>query len=89
MNANNEWSVTLAVDEIDGETEAEAFLVISGGGRMIGRGKARLNPADRDVQKIGAEIAVGRALSDLAHQLIHAAAVDIEGVTHEHTRLHI
>jgi hypothetical protein len=89
MNANSEWSLTMSVGEIDGETDAEAYLVISGGDRLIGRGKARLNPADRDVQKIGAEIAVARALSDLAHQLIHAAAVDIEGVTHEQTHLRV
>ncbi len=33
--------------------------------------------------KIGAEIAVARALSDLAHKLLHAAAFDVESMTHE------
>ena len=38
-----------------------------------GHGRARLNPADREVAKIGVEIAVARALSDLAHKLPFAA----------------
>jgi hypothetical protein len=33
------------------------------------------------VAEIGDELAVARALSDLAHQLLHAAVTDIEQVT--------
>jgi len=89
MNANKGWSVTGSVGEIDGDTDAEAYLAMPGDRWLTGRGKARLNPADRDVEKIGSEIAVARALSDLAHKLIHGAAVDVEGETHEHAHLHM
>ncbi len=89
VNAGNDWSVTLSVGEIDGETDAEAYLVTTGNDRLVGRGRARLNPADRNVTKVGAEIAVARALSDLAHRLLHAAATDIEGMTHERAHLHM
>ena len=45
-------------------------------------GLARLNPADRDVPEIGDEIAAARALSELGHLLLSAAADDLEAVTH-------
>ena len=32
---------------------------------------------------------MARALSDLAHKLLHAAAVDVEGMTHERAHLHL
>lgn len=37
---------------------------------------------------IGEQIAAARALSDLAGKLLHAAAADIEGITHERSHLH-
>jgi hypothetical protein len=39
------------------------------------------------VPEIGDEIAVARALIELAENLLHAAASDIEGVTSEKVRL--
>jgi hypothetical protein len=89
MTVNTQWSVSVYVSEADGETDAEARLVMDGDEHLTGRGKARLNPADRDVAKIGAEIAAARALSELAHKLLHAAAADVEGMTHERTHLHL
>ena len=50
---------------------------------LVGLGLARLNPADRDVLEIGDELAVARALSDLGHQPLDAAASDIEHITHQ------
>ncbi len=50
---------------------------------------ARLNPTDRGVEKIGAQIAVARALSDLAHKLLHSAAHEVEGMTHQRAHLHM
>jgi hypothetical protein len=37
--------------------------------------------------EIGDELAVARALSDLAHRLLEAAAADIEEFTHKAVRL--
>ena len=38
--------------------------------------------------EIGDELATARALSDLAHHLLDAAAEDIGSVTQEHVRLY-
>lgn len=87
MSTAKKWSVELLIDEHDGRTRAEARLHTQDPTHLIGIGTARLNPADRDVPEIGDELAVSRALADLAHQLLDAAANDIEGVTRTPARL--
>ncbi len=82
------WHVDVYIGEHEGETHAEARLRPEENVTLTGKGNARLNPIDRDVPEIGDELAVARALSDLAHKLLHAAADDIEGMTHERVRLH-
>ena len=89
MNANDHWSVSLSITEIDRQTHAEARLVMPGGDELVSRGGARRNPADQEVTLVGEQIAAARALSDLAGQLLHAAATSIEGMTHERTHLHL
>ena len=89
MNVNDDWPVSLSIAETDGQTRAEARLVMPGGDQLAGHGQARRNPADREVTRIGAQIAAARALSDLAGQLLHAAATAIEDVTHEQARLNL
>jgi hypothetical protein len=89
MGIGERWSVHLSAQESDGETLAVARLNMDGDEHLAGRGRARLNPLDQGVEKIGVEIAVARALSDLAHKLLHAAAVDVEDMTHERARLHL
>ena len=88
MNADDRWSMELFVAEIDGETDAEARLTKADNRHFAGRGKAKLDPADRDVAMIGEEIAIARALSDLSHKLLHSAAVGVESMTHEKARLY-
>ena len=85
----NDWPVRLSVDETDGQTRAEARLVTSGGDQLAGHGQARRNPADREVARIGAQLAAARAFSDLAGRLLHAAATAIEDSTHERAHLHL
>lgn len=87
MSTTKTWHVDLFIGERDGLTHAEARLRPDETVTLTGTGTARLNPADRDVPEIGDELAVARALSDLAHRLLHAAAEDIESLTHE--RVHI
>jgi Domain of unknown function (DUF1876) len=89
MTVSDLWSMTLSVQESDGETMATARLALEGDEQLVGRGRARLNPADQGVERIGAEIAMARALSDLAHKLLHAAAQDVEGITHQRAHLHM
>ena len=89
MNVNEDWLVSLSVAETDGQTRAEARLVIPGDEQLAGHGQARRNPTDREVSPIGAQIAAARALSDLAGQLLHSAAAAIEDSTHERAKLHL
>lgn len=89
MTTADHWSVELSVDETDGQTHAEAGLVTGDDDRLCGRGSARRNPADPNVTAIGEQIAIARALSDLAHKLLSSAAGQIEAITHERARLHM
>ena len=88
MNAGDRWSMEVSVGEIDGETDAEVRMIKIDNRNFSGRGKSKLNPADRKVSVIGEEIAIARALSDLSHKLLHSAAVGVESMTHEKARLH-
>ncbi|CAN3127449.1 DUF1876 domain-containing protein [Mycobacterium sp. smrl_JER01] len=83
IRAPKEWTVGVSVDEHDGQTRATAWLVWDET-HVTGVGLARCNPSDRDVPAIGDELAVARALSDLARRLLERTARDIETVTHEH-----
>lgn len=89
MNTTGDWSVRLSVSERDSCTDAEARLHASDGADLTGHGSAHRNPADQNVTKIGEELAVARALSDLAHLLMRAATADVEAVTHERAHLHM
>jgi len=90
MIASRRWSVEIFIDENEDErtTHAEARLHTNDKTHLIGRGTARRNPKDTEVAEIGDELAAARALSNLAHELIHAAASDIEQITEKHVRLH-
>jgi hypothetical protein len=81
MSTAKKWSVEIHIDEHESRTRAEARLHTADKTHLVGVGLARLNPADRDVPEIGDELAASRALADLAHQLLDAAASDIEGIT--------
>ena len=87
MIANKRWRVDIEIDEHEGRTRALAWLHNRDETALIGVGLARLNPADRDMPEIGDELAVARALSDLGHQLLDAAAGDIEQITHQPVHL--
>ena len=89
MNVNEDWPVSLSIAETDGQTRAEARLVMPGGDQLAGHGQARRNPADREMPRIGAQLAAARALADLAGQLVHAAATAIEDATHQQARLNL
>jgi hypothetical protein len=89
MSTTDQWTVRLSIIELDGQTNAEARLVMGDDNHLSGRGKARRNPDDPNVTRIGEEIAVARALADLAHHVLAAAAAGIESVTHERAQLHL
>jgi hypothetical protein len=91
MSAAKHWTVDIYLtektghDEFEGadsvKTHAEARLNNDNENALRGWGNARKNPIDRDVPQIGDELAAARALSDLAHRLLHVAAADIEAST--------
>ena len=76
------WTVQVTLDENGDDTLADAVLSIENKTELRGRGMSRRNPRDESEPRIGDELAAARALSDLAHQLLAAAASDIESKTH-------
>lgn len=89
MTETRRWSVDIYIDEHTDErkTHAEARLHTNDPTNLVGTGTAHRHPSDHEVAEIGDELAVARALSDLAHQLLHAAATDIESVTSKRAHL--
>lgn len=81
MDTIKRWRVDIVIDEHDGRTRAEARLHSRDETGLAGTGLARRNPRDVEVPEIGDELAVSRALADLAHQLLDAVVADIEQVT--------
>lgn len=82
------WTIELAIDENAEVTEAKAELRLDD--RVLGGwGRARRAPQDPERPHIGDELAVARALSDLAHQLVDAAAAEIEGFEGHRVNVHL
>lgn len=75
------WTVQVTLDEEGDDTRADATLSLDNKMEIRGHGMSRRNPSDESEPKIGDELATARALSDLAHQLLAAAATDIESKT--------
>ncbi|HYF25862.1 MAG TPA: DUF1876 domain-containing protein [Baekduia sp.] len=71
------WNIEVAFTEDDDRTRADAVLEVEGQ-RFHGFGQARRAPGDPKVPVVGEELAVARALADLSHQLLDAAATRIE-----------
>ncbi len=89
------WNVKIHLfdaDEVrsdDEITTAHAVLTTSAGTTLEGYGRARRNPADRDIPEIGEELATARALRHLADRLLRATTDDIEQLEHHRVHLHI
>ena len=71
------WHMSITFTEDDERTRADAVLELTGR-RFHGWGRAKRSPDDPSVPVVGEELAAARALSDLSHQLLHAAADRIE-----------
>jgi hypothetical protein len=81
------WSLEFVFDETDDETRAKATVEVEGT-TLTGWGRARRNPTDPRVPRIGEELAAARALADLSHQLLDVAAVEIEQFTAREVHVH-
>ena len=75
------WTVTVQVYEHGDETAARAVLHAGAEHDLVGRGTAHRNPHDGAVPEIGDEVAVARALHQLADGLLSAAYDDMDGVS--------
>ena len=71
------WTVEIIFTEDDDKTRADAVMS-SSPEDLRGWGRSRRNPLDPDLPAVGEEIAAARALTDLAHHLLEAAAHRIE-----------
>ena len=75
-----DWNVSVSIDEYQGRTRATAWLRWRDQ-EAVGIGLAKLNPADRYLAEIADDLAVARALSDLARRMMSVTAHHIETVT--------
>jgi hypothetical protein len=71
------WRVDIAFTEEGDRTRADAILELASQ-RFHGFGQAKRAPDDPSVPVIGQDLAAARALSDVSHQLLQAAAQRIE-----------
>jgi hypothetical protein len=71
------WVVNVSFTEDADRTRADAILQLASR-KFHGFGQAKRAPGDPSVPMIGEELATARALSDLSHQLLEAAAERIE-----------
>jgi uncharacterized protein DUF1876 len=71
------WRVEISFTEDADRTRADAILELASQ-RFHGFGQAKRAPGDPTVAVIGEDLAAARALSDLAHKLLDAAADRIE-----------
>ena len=81
------WRVHVAFTEEDERTRADAILELASD-RYHGYGQAKRAPTDPNVPVIGQDLAAARALSDLSHQLLQAAAERIEAYEGHPVKLH-
>ena len=74
--------IDVLIEEHEERTRAKARLSWAGK-KYVGVGLSRLDPADEPVAQIGDELAIARALSDLANQLFALTSSDIQASTHD------
>jgi hypothetical protein len=72
------WTIEVDIAENVDETRAVARLNIAGQ-QLSGFGRAKRNPADPSLPRVGEELATARALSELTQKLLEEAAGIIEG----------
>ncbi|GAA4829457.1 DUF1876 domain-containing protein [Saccharopolyspora rosea] len=87
MNETRQISLNMQVVEAGAKTTADVGFTTSSGMALHGHGTARRHPDDPDVPQIGDEIAVARALFELAHKLLDTAAHEIG--ERMHRRVHL
>ncbi|MEV7013354.1 DUF1876 domain-containing protein [Streptosporangium sp. NPDC051022] len=72
-----QWNIQVDITEEGDDTFARVFLNVKDIHHLTGFGHSRRNPIDRPVPEIGDELAVARALADLADKLLATTSQDI------------
>jgi hypothetical protein len=81
------WTVNVVLTEEGDLTRADA--IVEGDTKEFrGFGRAKRSPQDPSVPVIGDELAAARALSDLSHKLLDAAASRIEAFEGHPVKVH-
>ncbi|MGZ4255185.1 MAG: DUF1876 domain-containing protein [Solirubrobacteraceae bacterium] len=81
------WTVNISFTEEGDRTRADAILELASQ-KFHGFGQAKRAPADPNVPVVGQDLAAARALSDLSHKLLEAAAERIESFEGHPVKLH-
>ncbi|MGW1682494.1 DUF1876 domain-containing protein [Saccharopolyspora sp. NPDC002376] len=87
MNETHTITLNLQVVEAGSKTTADVGFTTPAGQALHGHGTARRHPDDQEVPQIGDEIAIARALFELAHKLLDNAAKDIGERLHRRVHL--
>jgi hypothetical protein len=87
MNETHTITLNLQVVEAGAKTTADVGFTTPAGQSLHGHGTARRHPDDPEVPQIGDEIAIARALFELAHKLLDSAAHDIGERLHRRVHL--
>lgn len=87
MNQTRTLPIEVHIVERETDTIADASIVLETGQRVAGHGTAYRHPRDPDIPTVGDELATARALSELAHRLVEAAAETIS--QREHRTVHL
>jgi hypothetical protein len=85
--SDHSWRVDIGFTEDADRTRADAILELASQ-KFHGFGQAKRAPEDPSVPVIGQDLAAARALSDLSHQLLQAAAERIESFEGHPVKLH-
>lgn len=88
MSETKVFTVEIEVDEHPDHTEARAALDVEGE-VLGGWGRARRNPDDPDRPHVGDELAIARALVDLAHRLGDDVTTQLEATEGKSVRVHL
>jgi hypothetical protein len=85
--ADQMWQVNITFTEDGERTRADATLELADE-RFHGFGRAKRAPGDPNLPVIGQDLAAARALSELSHQLLNAAAARIEDFEGHEVKVH-
>jgi hypothetical protein len=85
--ADQMWQVNITFTEDGDRTRADATLELADE-RFHGFGRAKRAPGDPNLPVIGQDLAAARALSELSHQLLRAAAARIEDFEGHEVKVH-